>query len=391
MKLRLFNPGCELEVANGSPYFQLPKHPAMIENDLSTLPMFFSGDGDYIIVNQIPDERYISFWRNYYNVNFVKSDSYNNISDISADGFSPWGISPRAWNIAEKFRRVFPDGFRFGFGEQQKMLFNRITSSELFRLFIDKCHDSEIYPTHDQYPFVAVNSKQAFDYFSYAASRFGGVVFKALYGSSGRGVRIFRRNELSSNILQWTDFVIKSYGGVECEPYYNKLRDFSAHFDIVGGRPVFCGFSRFDTTDSGFYRSSKVKKFDDLEFFDKNDTLKFVRTLKYCLALSPYCSHYSGPLGVDCMIYSEPNGGLKINPCVEVNCRHSMGRLAMDIEHLVSESSEADFYFLQDAEIQKYAQNKPVMENGKLVSGFLRLTPEGSQRFAAGILAKPLK
>ena len=185
--------------------------------------------------------------------------------------------------------------------------------------------------------------------------------------------------------------IIKSYGGVECEPYYNKLRDFSAHFDIVGGRPVFCGFSRFDTTDSGFYRSSKVKKFDDLEFFDKNDTLKFVRTLKYCLALSPYCSHYSGPLGVDCMIYSEPNGGLKINPCVEVNCRHSMGRLAMDIEHLVSESSEADFYFLQDAEIQKYAQNKPVLENGKLVSGFLRLTPEGSQRFAAGILAKPLK
>lgn len=391
MNLRLFNPGCELEVANGSPYFQLPKHPAMIEDDLSTLPMFFSNDGDYIVVNQIPNEAYISFWKQYYNVNFIQSDNYNNLSGLHFDGFAPWGISPRAWNIAEKFKNAFSDGYLFGFKDQQKMLFNRATSAELFRMFLDKCHDSEMYPSVEQYPFVAATSKQAFEYFHYAASRFGGVVFKALYGSSGRGVRIFRRNELSDNILQWTDFVIKSHGGVECEPYYNKVRDFSAHFDIVDGKPIFCGFSRFDTTESGFYRSSKVKKFNDLEFFDKNDTLKFVRTLKYCLALSPYSRMYKGPLGIDCMVYSEANDGLKINPCVEVNCRHSMGRLAMEIENLVSDSSEADYYVLQDDAIKQFEQQKPVFKDGKLESGFLRMTPEGSQRFAAGILAKPLK
>ena len=390
MKLRLFNPGCELEVANGSPFFQLPKHPAMIEEDLSVLPMFFSNDGDYILVNQIPNEVFISFWRNYYNVCFIKSDSRLTSSDVRFEGFEPWGHSPRAWNIAERFKSMFPENYGFGFKSPQKMLFNRKTSTELFDRFIDKAKQSDIYPTEQQSPFVTNDAKHAIEYFNYATNRFGGVVFKALYGSSGRGVRIFRRNDLSSNILQWTNFVIKTHGGVECEPLYHKVRDFSAHFDIVGHKPVFRGFSRFETTESGFYRSSKVKKFNDIEFFDASVAENFVNKLKLCLALSPYCNIYNGPLGIDCMVYSENEGGLKINPCVEVNCRYSMGRLAIEIEHLVSENSTADFYVLQDDEIEQFAQQKPVFDGGRLVSGFLRMTPDNSQRFAAGILAKPL-
>lgn len=391
MKLRLFNPGCELEVANGSPYFQLPKYPAMIEDDLAVLPMFFSNDGDYVVVNKYPNEAFISFWKQYYNVCFIKSDSCNNLNDVCFDGFAPWGISPRAWYIAEKFKANFDEKYNFSFRKQQNMLFNRKTSAELLRFFVGKSKNSEIYPTQEQLPYVAENTKQALEFFDYASNKFGGVVFKALYGSSGRGVRIFRRNELSDNILQWTNFVIKSHGGVECEPFYNKLRDFSAHFDIVAHKPVFKGFSRFVTTDSGFYKCSKVKKYSDIEFFDKDTILDFIRIMKQSLLHSPYCELYNGPLGIDCMIYSEIDGGLKINPCVEVNCRHSMGRLAMEIENLVSDESEADFYVLQDAEIEQFIQQKPVIENGKLVSGFLRMTPDNTQRFAAGILAKPLK
>ena len=390
MKLRLFNPGCELEVANGSPYFQLPKYPAMIEDDMSVLPMFFSNDGDYIVVNHIPNEDYISFWRKYYNVCFIKSDSCNNSSDLRFDGFEPWGYSPRAWNIAARFKTFFPDNYRFGFKPALKMLFNRKTSTELFQQFIDKCNHLDIYPTEQQAPFVTHDAKRAIEYFNYATNRFGGVVFKALYGSSGRGVRIFRRNDLSTNILQWTDFVIKTHGGIECEPLYNKVRDFSVHFDIVDHKPVFCGFSRFETTESGFYRSSKAKRYNDIEFFDASVAESFVNNMKICLALSPYCNLYNGPLGIDCMIYSENEGGLKINPCVEVNCRNSMGRLAMDVEHLVADNSIADFYVLRDAEIEQFAQQKPVFDGDKLVSGFLRMTPSNTQRFAAGILAKPL-
>ena len=391
MKLRLFNPGCELEVANGSPYFQLPKYPAMIEDDLAVLPMFFSNNGDYVVVNKFPSDNFISFWQQYYNVCFVNSDSCNTIKDIRFDGFAPWGISPRAWYIAEKFKANFADKCDFGFSKQQKMLFNRKTSAELLRIFVGKSNNSDIYPTHEQLPFVAENTKQALEFFDYAAKKFGGVVFKALYSSSGRGVRIFRRNELSDNILQWTNFAIKSFGGVECEPFFNKLRDFSAHFDIVGHKPVFKGFSRFVTTESGFYKCSKVKTFSNIEFFDKDVAADFVSKMKLSLLHSPYCELYNGPLGIDCMIYSEIDGGLKINPCVEVNCRHSMGRLAMEIENLVSDESEADFYVLQDSEIEQFIQQKPVMENGKLVSGFLRMTPDNTQRFTAGILAKPLK
>ena len=62
----------------------------------------------------------------------------------------------------------------------------------------------------------------------------------------------------------------------------------------------------------------------------------------------------------------------------------------MDVSHLVADNSIADFYVLQDTEIEQFAQQKPVFDDGKLVSGFLRMTPTNAQRFAAGILAKPL-
>ena len=391
MVLRLFNPGCELEVANGSRYFHLPKNPSMLEDDLAVIPMYLSQHGDYVVVKSLPDCNFLSFWRNYYDASFVTADSHDSLPKNAVDGFVPWGISPRAWNIAEKFRdsfsQEFVSGEGFGFHDVQKMLFNRTSSASLFRAFISKSSYPDIYPNLSHIPLIAGTEDEAYAYFDFAFKQFGGTVFKALYGSSGRGVRIFRRNQLSDNIRQWTGFVIKSQGGVECEPLYNKLRDFSVHFDIVDHKPVFRGFSRFTTSENGLYRCSKVKKFSEIELFPKETADDLVNTLSSCLVKSIYCSCYSGPLGVDCMIYSETGGELKINPCVEINCRYTMGRLALDLEHLVSSESDAELYVSQKTEIEDFFMHKPIFSEGRLVSGFLMLTPENTKCFVAGILA----
>lgn len=394
MVLRLFNPGCELEVANGSCYFHLPKNPSVLEDDLAVIPMYLSQRGDYVVVKSLPDSNFVNFWRNYYDVCFVTADNPDSLPKNAVDGFVPWGISPRAWNIAGKFRDCFSQEFvsseRFGFHEVQKMLFDRTSSASVFRNFIAKSSYSDVYPNISQIPLIAKTEDEAYAYFDFAFKQFGGTVFKALYGSSGRGVRIFRRNELSDNIRQWTGFVIKSQGGVECEPLYNRLRDFSVHFDIVDHKPVFRGFSRFTTSENGLYRCSKVKNFSEIEFFPKAIADDLVNTLGGCLVESIFCSSYCGPLGVDCMIYSDSDGGLKINPCVEINCRYTMGRLALDLEHLVSPNSVADLYVSQKTEIEDFIKHIPVFSEGRLVSGFLRLTPENTKCFVAGILATEL-
>jgi hypothetical protein len=45
--------------------------------------------------------------------------------------------------------------------------------------------------------------------------------------------------------------------------------------------------------------------------------------------------HYSGPLGIDMMLYRDDKGEIAINPCVEVNLRMTMGMVtaAMGSRH----------------------------------------------------------
>ena len=390
--LRLFNPGCEIEVANGSPYFNLPKNPAILENELSVLPMYLSNNGDYILVNYLPDSEFINFWQNRFNVNFIRCDCASIYKGVAFDSFAPWGLSPRALNIAGKFDSFFSDNYRnslvYKFLPEHKQLFNRSTSVDFFKHFILTDGNDNVYPSVNQLPIVTEDLNTAVSFFKNGMQRFGGVVFKALFSSSGRGVRIFRKNELSDNILAWTNYVIKSFGGVECEPLFNKVCDFSAHFDIVNNEPIFIGFSRFSTTESGFYRSSKVGKYSNVEFFDDNVSQNFVNHLVSCLRQSVYCKYYSGPLGIDCMVYRDGND-LKINPCVEINCRNSMGRLAMQLTDLVSLESDADFYVVTSSEYNQYGFQEPVFKQDKLYSGFLRLTPTNGEHFVAGVSATP--
>ncbi|MCQ2975427.1 MAG: hypothetical protein MJ211_11545 [Bacteroidales bacterium] len=391
--IRFFNPGCEIEVANGSPFFNIPKYPALLENDLAVLPMFFSQSGDYVIVNQNVDNTFSDFWKQYFDVNFITLDNLISVSNICFDKFLPWGFSPRVLNIAYKFKNILSYNFLNScvaeFNVNHKLLFNRKSSVDVFNDFLKKSNCDDIFPNINQAPFVATNISQAIDFFKFSTNNFGGAVFKALYGSSGRGVRLFRNNSLSDNILKWTNFVINTQGGVECEFLFNKVSDFSAHFDIINHKPIFKGFSRFSTTDSGFYSNSKVKCFNQIEFFDLVISNKFTDILSQCLENSIYSKYYEGPLGVDCLIYLE-NNKYKINPCVEINCRHSMGRLAIEIEHLVSENSIADFYVFKADEYCEMQNQKPIFKDNKLYSGFWEFTPCSSKTFKAGIFAKPI-
>ena len=55
MDLYFFNPGCEIEVAEGKAVYSLPKYPAMLERDLSMLPMCLAAKGDCVLATKTQD------------------------------------------------------------------------------------------------------------------------------------------------------------------------------------------------------------------------------------------------------------------------------------------------------------------------------------------------
>ena len=368
MDLYFFNPACELEVSNGDKNYSLQKFPQMLENDLRTLPLAFAKKDDYILTLKPADgDRFISLQQ---------------AETMEFDNFFPWGPSPRAFHIVNnvKFKNL-PKIEKF------KKFYSRQNTVD----FLSAFPSGGKFPEKNELPFIAKTAGEAFDFFKEKfAHNYKGVVFKAPFAASGRGVRIFKKNELTDNILQWTNFVIKTQGFVECEVYFEKLTDFSMHYTFLNGGIEFRGLSVFKTADNGFYQSSYVKNFSEIPGVDFLSVGELKEMQLKVLKNSVFKENYSGNLGIDCMVYND-NGEKKINPCVEINCRNSMGRLALEISDKICENSSAEFFVFQNDKPPYGIDEKPVFENGKLKSGFWKLTEEFTEKFSAGILAKNQK
>ena len=381
-----FNPGCEIEVAAGKAVYSLPKYPAMLERDLSTLPMCLAAKGDCVLATKTQDLDFVDFFKDYFPCEFIDVDNKNpNSCAREFDLFCPWGISPRALRVGEKFN--FSAGYHDSpvgrWKPQHKQLFSRETSAAFFeKLTTLPGYDEQVLPLKSQLPIIANTWDEASVFF---AKHSEGAVFKAVFGSSGRGVRILSGNVMTSNLENWIRSIIKSQSAIACEHLFGKVVDFSMHYDIDGGQAKFVGVSTFSTSETGAYIGSRVGRLAELPLI-KTLTAKELSGL-HIMALdgSPYTKFYCGPLGIDCMVYRE-DGQLKVNPCIEINCRHSMGRLAMQISNMVD--CEADFIVFNKTAPPVPIDNKPTFSNGKLVGGFLPLTPRDTAAFTAGIFCR---
>lgn len=388
MDLYYFNPGCELEVAFGSPTYTLQKNPKILEHDLSTIPMCFAQKGD-IVVSDTKDEDYKQFWGLMLGVRFAPINSPE-VRKAQFGKFVPWGISPRILHIISKlnFSAEYSEGCVGKWSSLHSELFSRETSAKFFQKLIEKYGNADLFPTSSELPIVARDINEASQFFNKARdSRFHGSVFKATYGSSGRGIKIFRNNLMTENIITWTNFVLRTQGSLTCEYLFDKLEDFSMHYQIENGKARFVGVSSFSTASNGAYESSLVKRLDSIPSFDYISAKELSEMHLDILNQSIFTQIYSGPLGIDCMVYRDPESkyGIKINPCIEINCRHSMGRLAMEISKIVAPDCHAEYHvFQKNYPIAEYSQNA-IWEDGKLIGGFLPLTPKDTQMFCAGI------
>ena len=89
---------------------------------------------------------------------------------------------------------------------------------------------------------------------------------------------------------------------------------------------------------------------------------------------------YTGYFGIDMLAYNE-SGELKIMPCVELNLRMTMGLIANRLgAHILECGKIGEMSVLWHKDIRSlksYVEKleKPVIENGRLKSGSMLLTP----------------
>lgn len=174
------------------------------------------------------------------------------------------------------------------------------------------------------------------------------------------------------------------------EPFYDKEKDFAMEFFSNGkGEVRFAGYSLFETDKRGIYKENLLASNNDilqkLSAYVPASALHSLRK-QLTIELTKAIGEYEGYLGVDMMVcrLSSFKADYAIHPCVEINLRMNMGVVARLVyDRYVCDGMQGRYaieYYPSPGEAEQadrsMRQQYPLyLENGKIKSGYLSLTP----------------
>lgn len=320
----IFNPEHDLALASGLSRFTAPRAGRVLRNDLCFLPALLVTNDDLVIVNDL------NYARESITAQQLSCEAtlltMNQLAQyVSADNenvaICPWGwdaaikgeleragVSPTLLPSAEKLQAI------------RRMSHRRWAADNLLRTLRSLPGTiGEAWAMKEVEDVVRFQSKN------------GGMVLKAPWSSSGRGVH-YINFPLTPSLKGWTAKVIRQQQAVMVEPLYNKVLDFGMEFKIdKQEKAKFCGLSVFETND-GTYKGNiidteEVKCNIICEYIPNSLLISVKEKLQelFNALLSPF---YCGPLGIDMMIVLK-DGQYLLHPCVEMNLRMTMGHVAL--------------------------------------------------------------
>lgn len=294
--------------------------------NLGFLPAIWADDGDCVLVDDVPFavKALGMFRKPHADVLFLDK---SNLKYLSFSVIEPWG-----WD-----RNIRTTLLNAGVGENvlptndnllniKRLSSRQQTSDMLVYLRQDirhlTCGESVfISNVSDVAPLIA---------------KYGSIVLKSPWSSSGRGVKYITTKELPHPIEGWLRNVINSQGGVMVEPYYNKVKDFAMEFFSHGdGRIDYCGMSLF-VTDRGNYKGNLIApesaKMAEIGHYVPEALMLVIKERVKCYLAKILNGTYKGPLGIDMMVVTDGRGErFLLHPCVEINLRRTMGHVANSI------------------------------------------------------------
>lgn len=319
MVLHIFNPSHEEALGFGSPYYVPTKAAQRLTIERCTLPLLWAEAGDAIL---IPDE-YQRSEKAIDNVKLLYKRELTPKVIETITAIKPWG-----WNAY--LRHTLK---RMGINDQllptdQQINTLRALSSRETAVHVLH-HLQGAHPCFEGEAQWCTNETEAWE----AIKQYGTAMAKSPWSSSGRGVfrveaenNVFPAHERIANI-------IKQYGGISIERYYQRLIDFALEYKATPeGDVPYIGISIFKTSVGGNYIENIQGSQDELHALLNThiaqsaleDTISIVgNTLQQYIR-----GAYEGPLGVDMMVI-QTNTGVRIHPCVEINFRNTMGHVAI--------------------------------------------------------------
>lgn len=331
--LHIFNPSHEEALASGSPLYYPSVAARLLAADLAALPALWAKAGDVVVLEKespfpqgLVAERDVTF------VEFgkISREVLQQITEVS-----PWGWDPL---VARRLKKA---------GIPEELLPTDEELAAIRALSSRRTAVELLSGLRDDLPGTVGESFwcETVEEVGKIHSRYGTVLCKSPWSGSGRG--LFRCDSFGEKERLRVEAVLRRQGGIEVEPFYRRIRDFALEFRAVrGGGVTYEALSVFETSDSGAYTGGLVDSEERLLEYIMPVAGSYLwprlktaceRRLSELLADS-----YAGPLGVDMMVV-EVAGDSRLHPCVEINLRNTMGRVAAVLHGLSGATSQGIF------------------------------------------------
>lgn len=327
--LHIYNIETDFALAAKSDFYTPPAAVVRLRADQALFPATFAREGDAIMLldhsqsNSLPTLPYIEIAAR---KNLLLIDRYGRVLN-GGDRHGKYlpdkgaGFMARPWGWNRVIRRILAKALPN---------LNGLPSDEEMLSIEGLSHRRTTIPFHRMMSGFDVPAPQEFfnmdDALQFADCH-KDVFFKAPWSSSGRGV--IRSTQMTiDQLTRWIRGYIGRQGSVMGEIAWPVALDFATEWVCSGGCAEFVGWSVFNASDQGRYIGNHIIDQEALQNEIASainvDTSRIISLQKQALD-TLIASHYSGPLGIDCL--ATPEG--KVNPCVEINMRTTMGHAAI--------------------------------------------------------------
>ncbi|MGE3312115.1 MAG: ferritin-like domain-containing protein [Limisphaerales bacterium] len=384
--VRLFNPFAEGHIASG-PAFQPVRHQAALARDLAHLPMFLGHPDDVVLA---PDRPRLEFLASLHRAGLGVPEfvAWNEPGTLEAlarrklGDLRPWAWSPDSVERLTPLARAVTDpafSISHRYTPAIADLYSKAWSAAFLRDFLAALDDEASRSPGSRPPWpwmcspdivgVAVTSPDAaLD--AVARIRSSGhhrVVIKESLGLAGsNAIRLWEPGILATQ-RQWIENRLRKGHPLVVEPWLERTFDFSLQLERRPIGLVLLGYTTLLTDARGqFLGNAAAPDFAirppaqvgallrdpghgvDLPFELRQGFDRLVSMLETRLATIGYV----GPVGIDAFVYRQPDGNCRLKPVVEINPRHTMGRVVVELMRHLQSGSHARFRLLNRSHIE---------------------------------------
>ncbi len=332
MRFLLFNPENDLALASASPHYTPPASALQMAADLCDLPTLWAEDGDVVLHHLAPARA-----RERMAAALQQACAMSEHVEVS-----PWGWSPL---IVRQLAEIGMPAALLPTASQlhaYRRAASRQTAVRLLQRLRQEWTDARVVGESTWCESMAEAEQ--------AVARYGAAMLKAPLSGSGRGVHPVAQPVMPERTRAWAERCLRTQGGVECEPLYERVADMAAEFWHSGtglchvapctaqgtqsASLKYVGLSLFVTTEGGVYAGNLVcteqaKRDIVASMLPRGIVEQACLRLQRLLAEEAGIPEwYSGPVGVDMMVVRH-GGELCLHPLVEVNMRYTMGYVAL--------------------------------------------------------------